>query len=197
MYKILPVVVFSILITAILITPSALAHDGPDPEPVIQHTLDTVLGFTPIEMVIIITAVGIGGRTLMSVGKKLKTFSFTIMVQSIFVGALSAFALVSAAVENLPIGISDLALFEILIGQIVIVAGVDKGIRDVQKAMTPAIQNRVPVYAPAPTHTHNTNPHVAPQESTFDSQVAQELAEMQSIIDEEESEDLPPGKGGA
>ena len=194
--QIIPIAVFAILITAILTAQTAMAHDGPDPEPVVQHTMDTVLGLTPIQITILITGIGIGGRTLIAVGKHPKSFSLAVMAQSVFIGFLSSISLVSASVGNLPVGINDLTLFSILIGQIIIVAGIDKGVRDAQKALAPSIKSRTPV--PSPVHTHDTNtyaPPPQPQGNTYDVQVAQELAEMQSIIDDEESEDLPPGKG--
>ena len=90
--QLLPIIIFTLITISVITTQTVMAQtEEPSPLPILHYKTD-ILGFTPIEITIIITAIGVGGRTLMSVGKNPKSFSMLIMGQSLFVGFLSSVA---------------------------------------------------------------------------------------------------------
>ena len=196
--QLLPIIIFTAIVGSIITTQTVVAQtEEPSPLPILHYKTD-ILGFTPIEITIIITAIGVGGRTLMSIGKNPKSFSMLIMGQSLFVGFLSSVALVSASVANIHVDVSELDLFSILIGQIVLVAGIDKGVRDAQASLSLPSKNPIMHWGVAPNN--NPIPITRPKsrmeedEEEYHNQASKEMEEILNFIDEEEEEELPPGK---
>ena len=121
------------ILALVIMIPAAFAHEEGEALP----TIDTILGFTPIQAAIGITIIGIGFRTFIGMsGKPIRDFNVRILAKSGIVAFFASLTVVITSIQYIPVGIDDLGMLAIITGEIATVMGIDAGIHSASKRLT-------------------------------------------------------------
>ena len=148
---------FAILLFVIVASffPQALAQE-------IDHTQDTILGYSPILIALGITISGVTLRIFQGLVKRRQMGDGSgnvdplQIVSSFVISFFASLPIVGTALHNIPYQISDLNLFVMLVGMVATVMGIDAGVKagmQQMKKKTPVPAAVVVSPSPSPRRT--------------------------------------------
>ena len=98
-----------------------------------EYTHNLILGINPIIAALAIVIIGLTLRLGLGIARKEKKFNVGHVFVSFTIGFFASMPIVATAMHNLPLDITDLELFTMLIGMVGTVVGIDAGVKSAAK----------------------------------------------------------------
>ena len=110
-----------------------------------ESLISTLFSSDAVIISIVIAIIGISIRTgIGMVGKPIKDFKLGLTVISFVIGFLAASQLVIVSIENLPTDATPGVLYSLLIGNVLIVMGLDAGVKSLGKKVPVLTKKQTP-----------------------------------------------------
>ena len=153
-------VLITTLIASLSLLPNVYAQEDPVQE--IDHTQNSILGYHPITVAVVITVLGVSIRIFMGVmkrrvpGQKTKIDPMQI-TGSFIIGAFASLPIVGNAISHIPYDMADLNLFMLLAGTVGTVYGIDSGLKAGRQRLADKLGTENPILKEDPPATVATD----------------------------------------